>query len=867
VSTLDDGRSVGRYRIIRFLGAGAMGEVYLAEDPHIERKLAIKTVRLAGGRPQDIEDRKRRLLREARAAGRLLHPNVVTLFDTGEQDGVLYLAFEFVEGRDLASRIEEGPPPSLGEVLRVIGQVADALDYAHRQGIVHRDIKPSNILLDTTGKVKVADFGIAKVAGQNTELTVVGSVMGSPQYLSPEQIRGEELDGRSDVFSLGVVLYELLSGRRPFDGETITTLVYQILHKDPSISELRTVPLRLDQLLHRMLAKDREGRVATAEMVAEELAAIGRELPAAVLAAPAAAVTQELDATRVMPPRTTLPPGAAGTESASAAGEAGAAAARSAPSAGAPGIAGVPGSGSAMGAPGIAGAPSAAESSGPAGTAPLGAQGASPPAGLPGPPPLPLSSAHPGPPASQPHPAAGAVPGPPRRRGAGIWIGVAAILLLLVTGFAVAALWTWQHYIQPAIDAREAANHRTATPADTAAAPTALPPSPAGASTTGAAATAASSAGTARRSPSSPSGSPPAGPAAVESSTTGSQTAASSLSGSPPAGSSRVGSSATGSAGASTTSPTVSRPPAANVSRPPAAAGAPSPAATPSRAGAAPRTPATAAAPARGGSAATAGATVPATEGGGNPVHSPDTASPPVPLPAPRRNPAARSVEEPPARKGAASGPASAAPSAPSDAGGEREAAPAVPAADQVLRSGLQLAFRVSPGDAFVLLDGTVIGHADDWSGDKKARSYTLPGPGSYLLKIKRDGMKDYRVAVEASATRGVTQVTARLQPLPAAQVETSDLRTYRVRDAIALHVQPENALVLVDGQTRGMARQFAGRFGRPGEWLTLEPGKHRVTVTAPGFRREDIAVEVYAGADKDHEKVDIVLRPGPGGE
>jgi tRNA A-37 threonylcarbamoyl transferase component Bud32 len=853
VSTLDDGRSVGRYRIIRFLGAGAMGEVYLAEDPHIERKLAIKTVRLAGGRPQDIEDRKRRLLREARAAGRLLHPNVVTLFDTGEQDGVLYLAFEFVEGRDLASRIEEGPPPSLGEVLRVIGQVADALDYAHRQGIVHRDIKPSNILLDTTGRVKVADFGIAKVAGQNTELTVVGSVMGSPQYLSPEQIRGEELDGRSDIFSLGVVLYELLSGRRPFDGETITTLVYQILHKDPSISELRTVPLRLDQLLHRMLAKDREGRVATAEMVAEELAAIGRELPAAVLAAPAAAVTQELDATRVMPPRTTLPPGAAGTEPAAAAGQAGtagAAAARSAPptgAVGAPGLAGTPGSGGAMGAPGIAGAPSAAGGAGPAGTAPLGASGAAPSAGLPGPPPPPIPSARPGPPASPVHAAAGAVPAPARRRGAGIWIGVAAILLLLVGVFMGAAFWTWQHYIQPAIDAREAANHPAAAPVNTAAAPPALPPSPAGAPATGAGATAASSAGTAPRSPSSPSGSPPAGPAAVASS------------GSPPAGAPRAGSSTTGSARAGARSAAVSRPSAATAPQPLAA--------TPSRAATAPRASTVAVPPARGGSSASAGASVPVAPGGGKPVHQADVAAPPVPLPPPRRNPGARSPEEAPARKGAGSEPASAAASAPPDAGGEREAVPAAPAADQVLRSGLQLAFRVSPGDAFVLLDGTVIGHADDWSGDKKARSYTLPGPGSYLLKIKRDGMRDYRIAVEASATRGVTQVSARLQALPAAQVETSDLRTYRVRDAIALHVQPENALVLVDGQTRGMARQFAGRFGRPGEWLTLEPGKHRVTVTAPGYRREDIAVEVYAGADKDREKVDIVLRPGPGGE
>src|SRR5262249_29224054 len=160
------------------------------EDPQIERRLAIKTVRLAG-RLQEVEDRKKRLLREARAAGRLLHPNIVTLFDAGEAEGLLYLAFEYVEGADLASRLDGEQPLALREALRIGRDVAEALDYAHRQGIVHRDIKPSNILVDPAGRVKVADFGIAKIAGQATELTLSGSVMGSPQYLSPEQVRGE----------------------------------------------------------------------------------------------------------------------------------------------------------------------------------------------------------------------------------------------------------------------------------------------------------------------------------------------------------------------------------------------------------------------------------------------------------------------------------------------------------------------------------------------------------------------------------------------------------------------------------------------------------------------------------------------------
>src|SRR4051812_8496050 len=282
-----------------------MGEVYLAEDPQIDRRLAIKTVRLVG-RPQEIEDRKRRLLREARAAGRLLHPNIVTLFDAGEAEGLLYLAFEFVEGVDLAGRLDSPSRLSLRDVLRIARQAADALDYAHSHEIVHRDIKPSNILLDRAGRVKLADFGIAKMAGQSTELTMAGSVIGSPQYLSPEQIRGDDLDGRSDIFSLGVVLYEMLSGRRPFEGDTITTLVYQILHKDPPpVSELRAVPPRVETLLRGMLAKGRDERIPTAGEVARELAGIEAELSDETLSAPASG---PLDPTRVLPRRTTDAP-------------------------------------------------------------------------------------------------------------------------------------------------------------------------------------------------------------------------------------------------------------------------------------------------------------------------------------------------------------------------------------------------------------------------------------------------------------------------------------------------------------------------------------------------------------------------------
>jgi serine/threonine-protein kinase len=168
---LREGSRLGRYVITRRLGAGAMGEVFLAEDPQIGRKLALKTVRVEEGRVQEVEERKRRLLREARAAGKLLHPNIVTLFDVGEEQGMLYLAFEFVEGTDLAQRVSEGPPLSLAEVLSIVRQAAEALESAHRQGVIHRDIKPSNLMLTADGRVKVADFGIAKVLDQTDLMT------------------------------------------------------------------------------------------------------------------------------------------------------------------------------------------------------------------------------------------------------------------------------------------------------------------------------------------------------------------------------------------------------------------------------------------------------------------------------------------------------------------------------------------------------------------------------------------------------------------------------------------------------------------------------------------------------------------------
>jgi hypothetical protein len=190
------------------------------------------------------------------------------------------------------------------------------------------------------------------------------------------------------------------------------------------------------------------------------------------------------------------------------------------------------------------------------------------------------------------------------------------------------------------------------------------------------------------------------------------------------------------------------------------------------------------------------------------------------------------------------------------------EIAPAGLPVDQTLRTGLILAFRVTPPDAFVLVDRTPIGRAAEWNGLKGNRAYTLPGPGQYRVRIRRDGMREHRILVEAAEAGGITPVTVRLQPLPAAQVETSDLRLIQVRQAVAFRVKPPGAMVSIDGGPPVPARQYSGgRFGQQ-EWLELTPGRHRLSFSAPGLRREDVAVEVTGGAEREREKFEVVLKP-----
>ncbi len=274
MSLLPAGSKLGRFQIVSVLGQGAMGVVYLAEDPEIGRRVAIKTVRPEGVGGESAAELEARFLKEARLAGRLQHPNIVTVFDVGRDRDVCFIAMEYVDGRPLTRYLGGAADLPLTAKIGIIRQTAEALGHAHERGVLHRDVKPGNILVGKDGRVKVTDFGIGKFTEATTsELTRTGHMVGSPAYMSPEQVKGEKLDGRSDLFSLGIVLYELLTGSRPFPGESITTLVYQILHTEPRDPlELNAdLPPATREVIARLLAKAPDRRPADAEEFTREL--------------------------------------------------------------------------------------------------------------------------------------------------------------------------------------------------------------------------------------------------------------------------------------------------------------------------------------------------------------------------------------------------------------------------------------------------------------------------------------------------------------------------------------------------------------------------------------------------------------------
>jgi predicted Ser/Thr protein kinase len=297
VRNLAPGSRLGRFEIVQVLGEGAMGIVYLATDHEIERPVAIKTLRaMAEVSVAAGTELEARFLKEAKLAGRLQHPNVVTVYEVGREGDLPFIAMEYVEGEALSRVAAAGSGLATGARLDIVRQVAQALQHAHERGVLHRDIKPGNILVTRDRRVKVADFGIGKLLSSGTgDLTRTGQMLGSPAYMSPEQIRGEKLDGRSDLFSLGVVSYELLTGSRPFPGDSITTLVYQILHTEPRDPlELRAdLPPATRDVFARLLAKAPEKRPADAAGFLREIRKIEVELtsvePTQVMAAASAA--------------------------------------------------------------------------------------------------------------------------------------------------------------------------------------------------------------------------------------------------------------------------------------------------------------------------------------------------------------------------------------------------------------------------------------------------------------------------------------------------------------------------------------------------------------------------------------------------
>ena len=274
MSLLPPGSKLGRFQISSVLGQGAMGIVYLAHDPQIGRPVAIKTVRPESVGGESAQELEARFVKEARLAGRLQHANIVTVYDVGREGDICFIAMEYVDGKPLTRYLGAANTLPLAVKVGMIRQVAEALGHAHERGVLHRDVKPGNILVGSDGRVKVTDFGIGKFTGASTsELTRAGHMVGSPAYMSPEQVKGEKLDGRSDLFSLGIVLYELLTGARPFPGESITTLVYQILHTEPKdpLEWKADLPIATREVIARLLAKSPDRRPADARAFVEEL--------------------------------------------------------------------------------------------------------------------------------------------------------------------------------------------------------------------------------------------------------------------------------------------------------------------------------------------------------------------------------------------------------------------------------------------------------------------------------------------------------------------------------------------------------------------------------------------------------------------
>ena len=273
---------LGRYEVVRELGKGAMGIVYLAKDPLIGRLVALKTIRPTAHADDDDEAKEfqQRFIREAQAAGILNHPAIVTVHDIGQDEpsGMSFIAMEYVEGQNLKEALTQGRPLNFDQIGDIAAQIAEALDFAHSKGIVHRDVKPANIILLEGLRAKITDFGIAKIASGGANLTSTGQFLGTPNYMAPEQIKGAPVDGRTDIFSLGICLYECLTRRKPFGGDSLTSISYKIVHEPfPPLHDINPqIPDGYTDVVGMCLAKDPAKRFQRGRDLANALRAVIR---------------------------------------------------------------------------------------------------------------------------------------------------------------------------------------------------------------------------------------------------------------------------------------------------------------------------------------------------------------------------------------------------------------------------------------------------------------------------------------------------------------------------------------------------------------------------------------------------------------
>ncbi|MGA9063275.1 MAG: serine/threonine-protein kinase [Terracidiphilus sp.] len=306
---------IGRYEIVEELGHGAMGSVFKARDPNVGRIVALKTIHSAALDGAQSEEYRARFYREARASGVLAHPGIVPVFDVGEHEGAPFLVMEFVDGRTLADAMKKGERYTLDRVCQIGQQIAEALGYAHHQGVIHRDIKPANILMTSRAvygieRPRITDFGIAKLAA--SEITTTGQLLGTPSFMPPEQFTGAPVDGRADLFSLGVILYSLATGEQPFPGETMTAVSYKVVHTDPvPPAKLNpAIPARLEAVILKCLTKSPANRYQTGEELAQDLAAMRTNATASGVqaAAPPAAASVSDVTLGPAPVAVSLPP-------------------------------------------------------------------------------------------------------------------------------------------------------------------------------------------------------------------------------------------------------------------------------------------------------------------------------------------------------------------------------------------------------------------------------------------------------------------------------------------------------------------------------------------------------------------------------